>query len=125
MNRNALILFSLILLITISCEKKSEETPLDKLVKGLENELSPLSKNPLAWSDVDLKFLEPVANCHIIGLGEATHGTSEFFKAKHRILRYMVENHNYKIFVMKLTSVSRCFLMRLFSEAIPQPSKTL
>jgi erythromycin esterase len=96
-----IILFSLILLVTISCEKKSEERSLDNLVQSLEKELSPLSENPLLWSDNDLKFLDPITNNSIIGLGEATHGTAEFSKAKHRIFKYLVENHNYKVFAFE------------------------
>ncbi|HLN56877.1 MAG TPA: erythromycin esterase family protein [Bacteroidales bacterium] len=109
MNRITLILSGLVLLITLSCEKK-EETPLEKMISSLKNELVPLSENPLLWSDDDLKFLEPEANHSIIGLGEATHGTSEFFKAKHRILRYMVENHNFKIFAIEADFGESVFL---------------
>jgi len=101
MRMKNIILFSLILLITISCEKKSEEKPLDKLVQSLEKELNPLSENPLLWSDNDLKFLDPITHNSIIGLGEATHGTAEFSRSKHRIFKYLIENHNYKIFAFE------------------------
>lgn len=101
MSRKQVLFFSLILLITISCEKKSDEKHLDKLVQSLESELNPLSEDPLLWSNDDLKFLDPIANKSIIGLGEATHGTAEFFKAKHRIFKYLVEKHGYKIFAFE------------------------
>jgi erythromycin esterase len=71
------------------------------MVQILEQVLNPLTENPLVWSDNDLKFLDPIADKSIIGLGEATHGTSEFFKAKHRIFRYLAENRNYKIFAIE------------------------
>lgn len=96
-----MIFLSLILFITISCEKKSYEKPFYKLVQSLESELNPLSEDPLLWSNDDLKFLDPIGNKSIIGLGEATHGTAEFFKSKHRILKYLVEKHNYKIFAFE------------------------
>lgn len=95
------IILSLIFVIAISCENKSDEKPLYKLVQSLEEELNSLSENPLLWNDNDLKFLDPLAQNSIIGLGEATHGTAEFFKAKHRIFKYMVENHGYKIFAFE------------------------
>jgi erythromycin esterase len=101
MSMKKIVLFSLIFLITTSCEKKSEEKPLDKLVQSLEKELNPLSENPLLWSDNDLKYLDPIAHNSIIGLGEATHGTAEFSRAKHRIFKYLVENHNYKVFAFE------------------------
>ena len=37
----------------------------------------------------------------LIGLGEATHGTAEFFKAKGRIFKYLAEHHNFKIFAIE------------------------
>lgn len=37
----------------------------------------------------------------IIGLGESTHGTSEFTTMRHRIFRYLVEKHNYNTFFLE------------------------
>ena len=34
----------------------------------------------------------------MLGLGEATHGTSEFFNMKDRIFRYFVEEHGFRAF---------------------------
>ena len=45
-----------------------------------------------------LKPLSFLGNSTIVGLGEATHGTREFFQMKHRIFKYLVEKHNFKIF---------------------------
>jgi erythromycin esterase len=49
--------------------------------------------------------LEPVAalvgNARIIGLGEATHGTKEFFTAKHRMLEYLVTKHDFRVFAIE------------------------
>ncbi len=49
--------------------------------------------------------LEPVAalvgNARIIGLGEATHGTKEFFQAKHRMLEYLVTTQGFRVFAME------------------------
>lgn len=105
MSRKNIILFSLSLLIILSCDRDSEEITLDtqttSLVQALDQELSPLTINPLNWSDNELVFLDPIANKKIIALGEATHGTAEFFNAKHRIFKYLVENHNFKIFAFE------------------------
>ncbi len=47
----------------------------------------------------DLQFLSVLLkDKRIISLGEATHGTSEFFKAKHRLLEYLVEQEGYRLF---------------------------
>lgn len=71
------------------------------LVQVLDEEIFPLNPDPLLWQDPELAFLIPSADKSVIGLGEATHGTSEFFKAKHRIFRYLVENHGFKIFAIE------------------------
>jgi hypothetical protein len=42
---------------------------------------------------------EIVGDAEIIGLGEATHGSSEFFSRKHRLVKYLVEELGYTTFV--------------------------
>lgn len=47
----------------------------------------------------DLRGLSTiVGNARIVSLGEATHGTHEFFTMKHRILEYLVENLGFTVF---------------------------
>jgi len=38
------------------------------------------------------------AKATVVGLGEATHGTREFFQLKHRMLEYLVERHGFTVF---------------------------
>ena len=88
-------------LCILSCNKeKPEELNLDPeteaLVAILQDELQPLDANPLNWDDQDLRWLDPLATKSVTGLGESTHGTAEFFKAKHRIFKYLVENHGHR-----------------------------
>ncbi|HMG92242.1 MAG TPA: erythromycin esterase family protein [Chryseolinea sp.] len=71
------------------------------LVETLNEELVHVTTDPGQWIDNQLHFLDAVAAHDIVGLGEATHGTAEFFKAKHRILEYLVENHGFKIFAIE------------------------
>jgi len=52
--------------------------------------------------DDDLAVLDPmVGGASIVGLGEATHGSSEFFRMKHRLLRYLVERKGFTAFGME------------------------
>lgn len=44
---------------------------------------------------------EVLGDATVIGLGEATHGTREFFRAKHRILRYLVEEAGLRLFAVE------------------------
>ena len=39
-----------------------------------------------------------VGNARIVSLGEATHGTREFFQLKHRLLEYLVAEHEFTLF---------------------------
>jgi erythromycin esterase len=51
--------------------------------------------------DDDLADLEPIGraigDARIVGLGEATHGTSDFFTMKHRLIRYLVERKGFTV----------------------------
>lgn len=92
-------------LMVYACTEKPEELNLDPetetLVEILKAEMHPLSINPLGWTDEDLYWLDPIAEKSVIALGEATHGSAEFFNAKHRIFRHLVENHGYKVFAFE------------------------
>ena len=37
----------------------------------------------------------------VIGLGEATHGTREFFQLKHRLIRYLVREHDLRVVALE------------------------
>lgn len=54
-----------------------------------------------------LDDLEPlrqiVGDARIVSLGEATHGTREFFQVKHRILRFLVERMGFTAFAIEAT----------------------
>jgi erythromycin esterase len=50
----------------------------------------------------DLKSLDSIlGNRKIIGMGESTHGTSEFTTMRHRFFKYLVENHGYNTFFLE------------------------
>lgn len=68
----------------------------------LDSHLHPIQSVEAAASNADL---EPIGNqypeARIIGIGEATHGTSEAFKLKFRILKYLVEEKGFTTFAME------------------------
>ena len=109
----------LITFIFISCKKENEE-PVDPQIAAMAEDaisvLNPLVRNPPDWTDPELRFLDQYADKSVIGLGEATHGTSDFFSAKHRILRYMAENHDFRIFAIEADFGESVYL----NEAIQQ-----
>lgn len=44
---------------------------------------------------------EIVGSASVVGLGEATHGTKEFFQIKHRLIRYLIENMGFNTVVFE------------------------
>jgi erythromycin esterase len=70
----------------------------EKLILELGQHIKPLPKTPpLLYPDSVFRGLDSWDNYDIVGLGEATHGTREFCHVKHRIFKYLVENHNFKV----------------------------
>lgn len=53
----------------------------------------------------DLSDLRPlgrmVGDAKVVGLGEATHSSHEFFTMKHRVLRYLVEHKGFRAFALE------------------------
>lgn len=43
-----------------------------------------------------------VEDAEVVGLGEATHGSREFFRMKHRVFRYLVEQKGVRTFSLEL-----------------------
>jgi len=64
---------------------------------------------PLATVEAgeDLSDLEPlrgmIGTARIVGMGEGTHGTSEFFKLKHRVFEYLVREMGFTHFAIEAT----------------------
>lgn len=55
--------------------------------------------DPSEKDNSDLKILKNlVGNSKVVALGESTHGSSEIYKMKDRIIRYLVKNENFDIF---------------------------
>ena len=56
----------------------------------------------------DLASLKSVLkDARVVGLGEATHGTSEFFRMKHRMLEFLVKDMGFTVFCIE-ASMPRC-----------------
>ncbi|MFC7073015.1 erythromycin esterase family protein [Halovenus rubra] len=57
--------------------------------------------NPTAEFEQASAISSLFADAQVIALGEATHGTREFFQLKHRFLRHLVCNHDVRVFAME------------------------
>lgn len=82
--------------LMLSC--KQHEKIDQSLIKEFNHNIIELpSAYPLKYSEVFIDGIIDWAPYEIIGIGEATHGTKEFFELKHSLLRFLVENYDFKI----------------------------
>jgi erythromycin esterase-like protein len=74
----------------------------DPVVAWIQRTAYPLATCEPSDDQRDLAFLrELVGDAHIVALGEGTHGTSEFFKLKHRITRYLASEMGFTVFAIE------------------------
>lgn len=77
-------------------------------ITWLQQAAKPVSSVEPDTSDVELAFLDGmVGDASIVGMGEATHGSSEFQKMKHRVFRYLVEHKGVTAFGLE-AQMGRC-----------------
>lgn len=89
----------------ISTETKAVH---EQFISWLKNKSQPLiNTNPgSGFADLTL-FEQSIAKAEVVGLGEATHGTHEFFRMKHRLIELMVTKLGYNVFALE-ASYARC-----------------
>lgn len=81
---------------------QSESIP-DNDIIWLKSIIHPLKTfDPTIEDSGDLDILgQIIGDKKIVALGEVTHGSSEIFKMKHRIIKYLNEQHNFDVFSME------------------------
>jgi erythromycin esterase len=78
-------------------------TPDQELVKIMEEQAKPLNSVEPQASLNDLQPLKTmIKDASIVGLGEATHGTSEIYKTKHRLVKFLVTEMEYTNIVLEV-----------------------
>lgn len=78
------------------------------VVQWINQKAVPLQHITAGNTFADLKPLKKVLkNTRVVGVGEATHGTREFFQAQHRMLEFLVQELGYTMFIME-ASYSAC-----------------
>jgi erythromycin esterase len=74
----------------------------EEQVEWLKENIIPLKTDNPGSNFSDLENLKPLfQNAEIIGLGEATHGTREFFRMKHRIIKWFAQQEDTTIFAIE------------------------
>ncbi len=102
-------------MFALECHAETEQTapqPPNKQADDIvaeevrEDAISWMQKNAVRLKSMTagsgFEDMQPIAemigDAKIVGLGEASHGTREFFQFKHRMLEYLVENHGFRLF---------------------------
>ncbi|WP_370948005.1 erythromycin esterase family protein [Amycolatopsis sp. cg5] len=73
-------------------------------VQALEQMAHPLWSTEPGRFTGDLRALgEMIGEAKVVGLGEATHGSHEFFAMKERVFRYLVEHKGFTAFALEMS----------------------
>ncbi|MFD9904124.1 erythromycin esterase family protein [Streptomyces sp. NPDC059063] len=73
-------------------------------VLALEQAAHPLRSTEPGRNTADLRALGVmVGDAKVVGLGEATHGSHEFFAMKERVFRYLVEEKGFTTFALEVS----------------------
>lgn len=98
--------------------KIQTEPDYDAIIESLDEIIHPLNNRPLELPDDTLEVLRYLGDAKIVGLGEATHGTKEFFELKHRIFRYLVEHHGFNVFAFECDMGESYYVNKFVTQGI-------
>ena len=86
-------------------QNQGESTDLTKvkaISKWLKNNAVMLKTVEAGNGFSDLKIFKTILkDVRIVGVGEATHGASEFFKFKHRMVEFLVKEMNFNVVALE------------------------
>ncbi|CAN5570650.1 hypothetical protein BH10BAC5_BH10BAC5_13380 [soil metagenome] len=95
-------------------------------LKYLSRYTSELKYTDPGNDDSDLGLFNIIAgDSKIIGLGESTHGTSEFFRMKNRLLEYSVKNLGVRVFAIEANQMACERINKYVCEGIGTPEKLI
>ncbi|MFE3036406.1 erythromycin esterase family protein [Streptomyces canus] len=90
--------------VQVPVAKATASTPhAEPVVAAIERSAHTLRSTDPEGSLRDLQALgRMVRGADVVGLGEATHGSRDFFRMKHRVFRYLVEEKGFRTFALEL-----------------------
>jgi len=84
----------------------SEQAQAEAVSKWVKKAALPLKSVEAGHGFKDLKRLKKILKgVRVVGLGEATHGTREFFQFKHRMLEFLVQEMGFRTFAIEASFV--------------------
>jgi erythromycin esterase len=93
---------SLFLLLCVIALQRAAFAQDSAVVSWIRETAIPLRTVDAGSGFADLAPLKAVlANVRIVGLGESSHGTSEFQRVKHRLFEFLVKEMGYTVFTME------------------------
>ncbi len=97
-----------LLLVTTFCTRPGRlhpPRPAPKEVIGwIRQHAVPLATPEAGHGFAELRPIKSIiGNAHLVCLGEATHGTREFFQLKHRLLEFLVSEMGFTVFGIEAT----------------------
>ncbi|AUG75660.1 erythromycin esterase [Kitasatospora sp. MMS16-BH015] len=76
----------------------------DAVVRALDRAAHPLRSTEPGGGTADLRALRTtIGDAKVVGLGEATHGSHEFFAMKERVFRDLVEHQGFTTFALEVS----------------------
>ncbi|MEU1015162.1 erythromycin esterase family protein [Streptomyces sp. NPDC005898] len=74
------------------------------VVRAIERAAHPLRSTEPGTRTADLRALGAmIGDAEVVGLGEATHGSHEFFAMKERVFRHLVEHEGFTTFALEMS----------------------
>ena len=115
------------LLISSACQEDELPIPADdvspsaaqlELIDVLNQQLHPLPADPSVLSGDVLGALDGLTDSRIIALGEATHGTREFFQMKDQLFRYFASEKGYRAICFEMDFAESLFFENYVTKGI-------
>lgn len=98
----------------------------EAVVDWIKGNAIPISSAVPTGSFSDLEPLrELIGDARVVALGEATHGTREFFQMKHRLLRFLVQEMGFNVFAMEASMPESVRIDRYVKGAPGDPAELL
>ncbi|MFD5054247.1 erythromycin esterase family protein [Streptomyces tendae] len=103
MKRNRSVLILLLMVLCVGALGSGAVPPQEtRALRAAERVAHPLRTTGPYGDQADLRPLgRMVDGAKVVGLGEATHSSHEFFTLKHRVLRYLVEHEGFRTFALE------------------------